>query len=65
MGVAFMRKNPLFDKPEKPAHQIVAAAEVAPKSPVSGKPMVRAMCRDIPVWCDLESRVVVPMFQPD
>lgn len=34
---------------------------LTPLSPISGRPMVKAFCRDVPVFCDLENRLVLPV----
>lgn len=53
-----MRHNPLFAKNDK---SIEVTATDAKISPFSGKPMVKVLCRDIPAWCDLQNRIVLPL----
>ena len=60
--------NPLFDKAPPRAVKVVkpfptvAAAGIAPQSPISGQPMAAAIAADgTPVYVDLASRVVIPV----
>lgn len=41
--------------------KIIRNSSKAPLSPKSGMPMVAAKCGNIPVWADLENRVVFPV----
>jgi len=60
------RRNPLFNSKITTAASsnvldITKPQLNAPISPVTGIPMRRSMCRDVPVWfCD-RSRIVLPM----
>lgn len=66
--------NPLLDKRRNPvnAEHNTGSIEMnasedseitgsAPVSPISGRPMIKAFCRDVPVWVDPSNRLVLPM----
>ena len=60
--------NPLFDKKRETVatlfdekNFVTASTQTTPKSPITQKPMTKAFCGDIPVYVDLETRVVLPV----
>ena len=56
--------NPLFaNKSAKTEVVSGVSPSSVPQSPISGQPMVSARCHNIPVYVDMENRVVVPVRQ--
>ncbi len=61
--------NPLFaglrrTKVEAQPQEVVSGISSRgsePMSPISGQPMVRAMCHNVPVYVDMDNRVVIPV----
>lgn len=63
--------NPLLDKRKRKNEGTNYSVELnaadnevtgsVPLSPVTGRPMIKAFCRDVQVWVDPDSRLVLPM----
>jgi len=63
------RRNPLFNSSAAAAAQNIIDSTkpflTAPKSPVTGKLMVRSSIGDIPVWWCPTSRIVLPVAKEE
>lgn len=57
--------NPLFAKKAIKTEVVSGIVEAGgiPQSPISGLPMVTAKCHNVPVYVDMENRVVIPVRQ--
>ena len=52
--------NPLLSE-RTPNQMTPVVANAVPVSPITNKPMTQAFCGDIPVFVDLETKVVLPI----
>lgn len=54
--------NPLFARKKTQTEVISGVSPTSvPQSPISGLPMANALCHDVPVYVDMDNRVVIPV----